>query len=390
MITVNHVGNRITGTVNGKPYSCSFSPEKAEVLRGLSAKAATAASMEELKAIIKEFETASKESYKELVESKTPYLKVNPASNMFYLSLGAHVSKHALPAELVKRIMYMVDRKQPVEPLIKAWARFLRPVPGRPKYTAKRGEEFAYYISAPYVDETVVSHFMATEGLSQEAAREAATTTQVSITEEGILMCYKVSEEINHKYALDENGNRIIVDRYEKDIDPDTGVIVTKLPEFAEDRVFQPAIMKQRGDNFYCEDSLGNKKLGHIIKVGHTHYLESWDQVSSPGSKGLHCGGLSYIKGYQGPGTETHVIFVDPSDIHTIYTSGDGVMTVKRYFVAHTLTHVNKAIYHSSTYAKMVDDEFEKLIAEVLVAEAGKNKEDVDALLAEAKATLMK
>lgn len=119
--------------------------------------------------------------------------------------------------------------------------------------------------------------------------------------------------------------------------------------------------MGQGGDEF----NSGEKK-GHFIRVGQKHWLDSWDQVSTPGRKGLHCGGLSYISGYQTEGTVTHNIFVDPADIHTVATSSDGAMTVKAYFVFSSFAGPNKNIYHSSKYAELNDAEYQKLIQEVV------------------------
>lgn len=386
MITVNRIQDRITGMVNGKNFSCKYSDEKYAALKELEKRANTAQTMEELKPIVLEFETACKESYKELVESSTPHLAVNPATNQFYLKVGTVVSSKALPPSFADRIIKAVEKKIEVEPLVKAWGRFLRPIPGRPAYTAQRAQEFADYISAPYVCSDRVAELMKTEGLTEEVAREMATTTQVAITVEGLLVCYKVSTEVTTKYALDENGNKIVVDRYAKQIDADTGLITEATPEFVEDRTFQPAVMGTRGDAFWCEDFSGNKKLGHIIKVGHFHYLEDWNQVSSPGSKGLHCGGLEYIRGYQSVGTATHNILVDPSDIHTIRMHGDGAMTTKRYFVHSSFAGANKNIYHSSKVAEITDKEYSKMLEEVIAVEVAAQAANSSAALAEAKA----
>lgn len=381
MITVNRIQDRITGMVNGVSYSCAFSEEKYKALRELEDQALKAASMEELRSIVEKFNLACKESYKDLVESATPHLAVNPATNQFFLRVvtptGVHISNKPLPEKFAKRIIEAVGKKVEVEPLVMAWTRFLRPIPGRPAYSAERAEAFAEYISAPYVCPTRVSQLMKEEGLTQEQAEANATTTQVSVTREGLLVCYKVSKELHEKYALDDKGNAILVDRYAKKIDQDTGLITEDIPEFVEDRTFEPAIMGTGGDAFWCEALSGEKKLGHIIRVGHVHYLDNWNQVSRPGNKGLHCGGLSYIRGYQAVGTVTHNIFVDPSDIHTVYVSGDGVMTVKRYFVHSSFAGVNKAIYHASSYAAMTDKEYQELLTTVIQSELAAIADDL-------------
>jgi len=135
--------------------------------------------------------------------------------------------------------------------------------------------------------------------------------------------------------------------------------------------------MGQRGDEFNCVSLDGTSivKKGHHIRVGCSHFLDTWDQVSTPGSKGLHCGGLSYIAYYQSAGTVTHNIFVDPQDIHTVYTGSGGAMTCKKYFVHSSMKGVNKNLYHSSTYAALGDTEYHKILEEVTKATAMKAEE---------------
>jgi hypothetical protein len=123
--------------------------------------------------------------------------------------------------------------------------------------------------------------------------------------------------------------------------------------------------MGQRGDAFWCEGR-GIKKEGHHIRVGCAHYLDSWDKVGDPGYKGLHCGGLTYIRGYQTEGTVTHNIFVDPMHIYGWNGYGDCAMTVKQYFVHSSFAGPNRGIYHSSKYAALTDAEYEALIAEAV------------------------
>lgn len=371
MLTVNRIEDRITGVMNGRSFSCSYNDEKYAAMRALEDKANKATTVDELSQVLVEFEPLTKESFKTLVESATPHLAVNPATNQFFLKVGEFISNKPLPPAFAERIMKAVEKGLDIEPLIKAWARFLRPIPGRPAYSAQRAQAFSEYISAPYVNPDTVRTLMSKEGLSEEVATRHATTTQVAITREGLLVCYKVSEEVTKKYALDENGERVEVDRYKKTVDPDTGLISLEEPAHAEDFVFRPIVMGDRGDAFFCENIVtGEKKKGHIIKVGCVHYLEDWNQVGAPGHKGLHCGGLEYIRGYQGQrGAVTHNIFVDPSDIHTVLQSQDCAMTVKRYFVASTFRGVNKNLYHSSTYAALTDADYNKLLNEVIAQE---------------------
>ena len=161
-------------------------------------------------------------------------------------------------------------------------------------------------------------------------------------------------------------------------MDPDTGVVTFAEPEFAEELLFEPAVMGQGGDAFWC-----GAKEGHFIRVGETHKLTSWDQVDCDDShscvRGLHCGGLRYIEGYQnGEGMVTHNIFVDPMHIGAIIglgTGNDGAMRVKQYFVHSTFTSVNRNIYHSSKYAELTDAEYDTMVKEAVEKHANQAQE---------------
>jgi hypothetical protein len=385
MIIVNRVGdNSLSGSVNGIPFGVSYDEKKFELMQQLQDRANAASTVDELQAIVDEFLPLTKESYKELVETICPYIMVNKHTNKFYLQYGGEVSSKALPQEFVDRILKSVEKGIDITPLIKCWARFLREVPGRPVYTASRADMFAKYINAMYTDSSVVAKLQKEEGLSEKVASERATRPQVSITQEGLLVCYKVSREIRTRYELNPDEEVVQKCRYKPSVDPDTGLVTYDEPGNVEDRLFEPYVMGNRGDEFNSGD-----KKGHFIRVGQRHWLDSWDQVGTPGSKGMHCGGLSYIKGYQnGEGAITHNIFVDPMDIHTIAGLGngnDGAMTVKGYFVFSSFAGPNKNIYHSSTYAALTDEEYQKILQEVVEASKMK-KDEVDKMLSEAQA----
>lgn len=379
MLTINVVGDNIVGSYGGKPFGVQFSEQKYAQMKDLEAKANAATSMDELKTILEDFELLTKEDYKELVEHSAggQFLWVNNHTGKIYLAINGKVSSIAIPKALVNRIIASVEKKIDVLPLVKAWARYIRPIPGRPAYTAERGSMFAQYIDADYTNAQFAGELVKEFGLAPEVAAVRATTKQVAITQEGLLVCYKVSKEILTRYELNEDEDVVTKSRYTKSVDPDSGMVTYDEPKFVEERLFEPYVMGKGGDEFYCGD-----KPGHFIRVGMPHYLDSWDKVSSPGNKGLHCGGLKYIAGYQQEGTVTHNIFVDPMDIHTIGGLGygnDGAMTVKRYFVHSSFAGVNKSIYHSSEYAKVTDAEYAKLIEEAVEA----SQQDVDKIAAE-------
>lgn len=377
MIIVNNLDNeQITGSYSGKSFSISFDKTKFDLMKGYELRANAATTMEELKSIIAEFEPLTHESYKEMVESACPYIVVNKSTNQFFLTYNGAVSSRPMPTAFADGIVKSMEKGIDMTPFVKCWVRYLKQLPGKPEYSNSRAADFAYYITAKYTDYAVVDSLIKEHGLSREVAIKKATVPQVAITLEGLLVCSKVSTEIRTKHVLNDEEEVITRSRYQKQVDPDTGIVTYAEPEHAEDLLFTPAIMEDRGDEFSCVSLDGRiSKKGHHIRVGCRHFLDSWDQVSSPGRKGLHVGNKDYIKNYQTEGRVTHDVFVDPMHIHSVTTSSDGALTCLEYFVYATSKQVNKNLYHSSTYAAFTDDIYKKNLAEVVEASKMKQAE---------------
>lgn len=384
-IIVNRIGDSLTGSYGNKTFGVSFSPERYSAMKELEDKAAEASSIEELNIIIQSFEILTKEDFKELIESVCPDIYINKASGKFYLKISntikggdkVIISSIAMPNVLVDRIKDSLDKGIDYTPLVKFWIRWLRN-PVLRKKIKKDQEEFSNrvftYINAIYINDELVNTLMEEEGLSKEVAQERATTYQVKITKEGLLCTYKVSRELNFKYGLDDDGEVITMDRYTKSIDSETGIVTYNEPEFVEQRVFEPAVMGQGGDAFFCEE-LGatNKEPGHVIRVGATHRLPNWECVDTNNHrscvKGLHVGGLSYIKGYQHDNTVTHNVFVDPMHVGAVPAAShenDGAIRCLQYFVHSSFSGLNGSIYHSSQYAELTDIEWVDMKKEII------------------------
>ena len=365
MITCNRIGDVISGSVNGKQFGVTFSQEKWDLMKAVKAKADQADTMEELQAAVAEFEPLTKESYKDMVETITPFIVVNPSSNKFYLKYKDKVSTKALPQAFVDRILLCIDKGIEIMPLIKCWVRFLR----NPHYTDKKAVKFANYINKTYTETSLVTQFLK-DGLSNEIATQKATAFQTPITDEGLLMTYKVSAEILKKYVLNEDEEIIQRSRYSKSVDPDTGLINYDAPQHVEDRLFEPAVMHQDGDEFFRSTINGVPVKGHFIQVGQLHWLESWDMVNCDDNKssvkGLHAGNLDYIRNYQNDGTVTHNILIDPMDIGAITDDGSGALRVRRYFVHSSFAGVCRSIYHSSKFAAITDAEYAQMVEDAV------------------------
>ena len=363
MITVNRVNEFLTGTIEGKGYSTLYNDEKFAKMKEYVALMSSATTIEEVKDIIENFRPLTLDSYKEFVEHRTPYIHVNQSTGEYYLHHEGVRSKYPLPGVFVNRIIKAIDTNNDLTPLIKAAARFMR----NPFYNYAKMLRFANYLNLTYVDPALQSELIQ-NGVSVEMAIARATLFQTPITAEGLLQTYKVSTEIEHKFVKDEENESVkSVLRYDYEVDEFSGVMKHIKPEYVEDRVFEPVVMGQGGDSFLCGDY-----DGHIIKVGKVHMLDSWDKVDTndnhAGVKGLHCGNLDYIKGFQRPGTITHNIFVDPMDIGALTNDGSGAIRVRRYFVHSSFAGVNRGYYNSSHYAALNDREYDQLVEEAVAA----------------------
>lgn len=368
MVNVNLIGEKfITGSGKDFKFSVKFTPEKLAQLQALQADVNNAQDRVSYDSAVANFKQASVESFSETVATACPYIHVNESTGKFYLKQDDKLSVHPIPKSFVDRILKSIDKGIDVMPLIKFWTRVLR----NPNFSHKKAKLICNYIAKTYVDHEQVAELVDEHGVSNDVAVERATGLQTPITQEGLLCTYKVSREVFKKYALDEDGNKVLVDRYTqtKTIDEDSGeVTVTKqVPEYVEERVFEPAVVGQSHDAFFC-----GEKLGHQIKVGKVHYLPEWEQVNTNDNvscvKGLHVGNLDYIHGYQHIGTETHYTFVDPMHIGAVTDDGSGALRVKQYFTYDSFAGVTKSIYHSSTYAALVDEEWAKVRAEAIEA----------------------
>jgi hypothetical protein len=377
MIVVNRIGDSLTGSYNNETFGVSFNPERYSDMLELEKRANEAKDIDELYDIFSEFKELLTEDFKTRVESSCPDIYVCPASNNFFLKVGKVISSVVMPTALVDRIKESIDKGIDHQPLVKFWIRWLRnPILRKktPVMQADFSERIFTYINAIYVHNNVVETLMEEEGLSEEVAKERATVYQVKITNEGLLCTYKVSKELFHKYAVDENDEVKQMPRYAKKVDPDTGIVSYDEPEFVEQRLFEPAVMGQGGDAFYCEslDTIG-ETAGHVIRVGANHRLPDWSCVNTNNDtscvKGLHVGGLSYIRGYQHDSTVTHNVFVDPMHVGAVPAASheaDGAIRCLQYFVHSSFAGVNGSIYHSSQYAELTDKQWLEMKQEIL------------------------
>jgi len=364
MISINVIGELISGSYGNTPYSRNYEKDIYNQMVELAEQADDAATVEEYNGILAEFAMLTTEdlSNKQFVMPLMGGVQLyrDPAGRHFVQFEDGDIIGTPLPSVLVQRFIYTESVGADVTPLYKLWMRWLR----NPVLCKKNAEDFTKrffdFIDMKYVHPKLKEELMEEHGLSEELAEQRATMYQVKITKEGLINAFKVSREIMHKYDT-ETGEEI--PRYERTFNPDTGEIQSEgLPEHVEDRLFEPSIKGQSGDAFYCEGANGYDSAQHFIKVGCTHRLPSWDMVNTNDDQscvpGLHVGGLKYIAWYSG---EIHNIFVDPMHVGAVPDSQDGAIRCLQYFVHSSLSGVNGSMYHSSTYASMTDDEWDEM-----------------------------
>ena len=368
MIIVNRIGEMINISCNGEDKSVAYSKKAMEKLIKISEQSEEVSTMEELNALSEKVEKICSNVVSEMFSDIHEDLFKDPKTGSYHLRLSASpevISSVAMPEPLVRRIEESIEKQLSIDPLMKCWVRFLR---NNKANNSDFAERFFQYIDMKYVSPAIKSEKMK-EGFSDSIATEMATVYQVKITKEGLVNCYKISTEVDWKYELNQDGEPVRKDRYQKTFDETTGEITgdNRDEEIIEKRLFMPAVMGDRGDKFYC-----GSKLGHIIKVGEVHRLEDWSMVNCDDHtscvKGLHVGGLDYIAHYSG---EIHNVFVDPMNIGAIPDSNTGAMRVLEYFVHSSMVAVNTSIYHSSKYGSKTDSDWDDIKKELFI----RNKE---------------
>ena len=367
MLTINVIccgtEKLLNGALNGEKFNLPYSDE---LYANLKLQQETYNDFTD-SSLVDEWSKAVKELLVEkkvdVIETACPDLKKDSRTGFYYMVVDGEVSKTAVPENLIEVILESADKGISPEPIVKAWARFLR----NPNFTPDKAEKFAAYITAEIIDFDEVARLEDKEGFSQEAARDRATYNDVAITQEGLIVCKKYARLITEGWVMDREKNIAVrAPLYGKtpvEVDLISGELSggeDVLPEFAEDLYFEPPLQGQGGDSFFSGD-----KEGHVIQVGKKHTLEKWNMVNCNDDqhcvKGLHVGGWQYVQAYDGMNCQLLNCFVDPAEIGAIcdlsYDS-DGAIRVREYFVYGAVEGRTKGLYHSSTYAKMKDAEW--------------------------------
>lgn len=361
--TVNKIKDYISGSIGSTKYSVKFNPELFAKLQDIEAKISEADSIETVKTLLAEAQQLTQRNHQAEITTVIPYLSFNDKSQRYYITQNGKVSSVPVPKVLTEKILKAYEESTPIEPFVKAWIWFLR----NPKFSLHKAELFAKYITTTVVDFEEKAKLVE-EGYSDEVATKMATYNDVSITKNGLISTYKYVTIKDWKF--DEHGK--MIERYKKVYNEETGEYTevdkpVKGETPLEDWYLLPPVMLERGEA--CEVSSETAPT-HRVKVGSVHKLPSWDSVNCNDSascvKGLHLGGLTYIKGYGGRTELLLNCFVNPMHIGAFDHSGNGAIRVLEYFVHSANFAPNKNLYHESDYAKRGDDQWAKLREEAI------------------------
>jgi len=377
-------GERVTGSLAGKPFNILYDEDVYSELKVLSGRIDSAESKKEYDTLVESTKSLLEVDFNIEVAAANGYLKYLPNKGTYHLVLNKGTKKEmissiAIPELLSSMIIESYEEGNDYMPLILAWARFIAPDERGKTKTDEDVKFFASYLAAEFVDQDKVEKLMEEEGLTLEVATQMATYQDIAVTTYGILATYKVADRITKIWKLekDKDGNtqKVQVDAFpgKETIDPLTGEVTKEegKPEYLEELMFTPSIHKN-GHKFYSGD-----KLGYVYEIGKEAVLPEEaprNHSNSFGGGGLYGGGNMYIQGFHHEGVnDVLTCFIDPAEIISFQSEGHALRT-NRMFVNGTTTVEGalSGMYFVSDYAKESDARLKKRIEAAVKATAAK------------------
>lgn len=405
MITINVIKvneiEYLSGKIGKESYSVEFSTDLRDALleytKKYNACTISADAQEVLKDAMLAVKTVKSVSSNSLVEVLKDDLMYNAKTHSYHVVSNGKTSVEPVHEFFCNKMIEANDKGLSPKPWLIFWVRLMRN-----KLYAKdrrKVQTLVDYLGAQYLDKEAAAE-MEKEGYSPGMAKQLSTFDQISITEEGILAAFKYVRLIDQKFVVEKNdkGEQVIkkVDMYERtlEVDPITGEITKdelNLPTSGEDFLFEPPMQGQNNDPFTCkelDDVSEAPALAHVIKVGRIHELsKGFAQVNTNDDtscvKGLHLGGHYYVQSFGGKTNYLVDCLVAPEDIGAVCDvnrGDDGAIRCRRYMVTGGHFAVSRGMYHPSTYAKLLDAEWEDFKSEV-IAELNAKKEALEAKL---------
>lgn len=370
MLTFRENENTITGVVNGKPFSLPRTPEVKKALIDLKESGACTYEIIAQMAV---------EARKIFIATKNKYVSYNPKFDSYHLTIDGKTSKLELPSSLVTYLEMSAEKDIDYMPVVKVFVRLMM----NPYVNQAMVDNLNKYLETTFVDEEGVEKLIE-EGLTRDQAISSCTFNDISITEEGLLATYKVAQEVDWKYVMEEDPNdktklikvkKPLYEMSEEVLCPVTGEVlseaVAEKPTCIEDYLFTPAIHKH-GHFFYS-----GTNLGYVYQVGKVQRLPAQaprNFENTFGGGGLYIGGLAYVEGYSSDRTKTLTCFVDPANIISFQSEGQAIRVnqLMPYNVLIESAEL-RGMYHSSEYAKMSEELLEESIKTIVDLTCGVN-----------------
>ena len=396
MITINEIkiddSKFLTGKIGKETYSIEHSKEALEELKELSTLFNNAETYDDAQGILEDsldfIKTLKSTETSDLTAVLEDDLYFDKKARKYYIKHEEKMSIAPVHSFFVNKMVEANEKGVSPKPWLIFWVRLMR----NELYinNPTKVENMVTYLKALYVDSDA-STKLQEEGYAVSMADKLSTFDQISITEQGILAAFKYVDLIDQKFIVETNeetGEQEIkkINKYKREleVDPISGEITKDelvLPEIAEEFDFLPPIMGSSGDAFTCRDidePIKDAPLGHVVRVGKVHELTGFEQVNCDdatyGRQGLHLGGYYYVQGFGGKTAFLVDCLVAPEDIGAVADLSDdsnnseGAIRCKRYMVTGAHFAVSEGMYHPSTYAKMLDDEWAAAKAEVIKA----------------------
>jgi hypothetical protein len=386
VIKVNEV-EYLAGKIGKEGYSVEFSSDLRDVLVAYAKRYNSSTTVAEAGKVLEDaliaVQTVKAGSNNALTEILKDDLSYNPKTNSYHIISEGKTSVAPVHQFFCDKMIEASEKGLSPKPWLVFWVRLMR----NSLYSKDKNkvQTLVNYLRAQYLDEEAAAKLVE-EGYSSKIANQLSTFDQISITEEGILAAFKYVKLIDKKFVVekDANGEQVIkqVAMYERklEVDPITGEITKdelELPSHAEDFTFEPPLQGQNYDAFTCKDvnDISDAPvMAHVIKIGKIHELaKGFSQVNTNDSqscvKGLHLGGHYYVKSYNGISSYLVDCLVAPEDIGAVcdvHRGDDGAIRCRRYMVTGGHFAVSKGMYHPSSYAKLLDEEWIDIKAKVI------------------------
>ena len=110
MITINLVGESITGSYNSKNFGVSFDKDVYGKMLKLQEEADNAESIEEIEEIIERFIPLTVENFKTTIEGASEFLQYNSKTDQTFLKFNDVVSNVPMPQGFVDRLNESIEK----------------------------------------------------------------------------------------------------------------------------------------------------------------------------------------------------------------------------------------------------------------------------------------